>query len=167
MGAALLDHFVSGRCAELLNLPSRAPGHSVGSMPFPSFSGRPFNMGVIGHHHCLIVHPLTGATFSPALSHEALLLLHWTVSFAITLVPRFILGGKDRGCRFAEPSRPVHRLRVDLSSGDSRRVVGEVASVDLPLCHLSQILSPHVFLPLVCSHGSRAGCLSPILGQTP
>ena len=56
---------------------------------------------------------------------------------------------------------------MDLSSGGNRRVGEEVTNTGRPLSHLPQLSSRLVFLPLVQSHGSRDGCISPILGRSP
>ena len=78
--------------------------------------------------------------------------------------------GTECRCRFTELSGPDHRLRVDLGSGESgggRRVGEEVASDGRPLCHLPQLSSPRVFIPLERSYGSGDRCLSPVLGRAP
>ena len=84
-----------GLSVKLLNHPAQAPAHSVGSAPLSSFSAGPFVKSVFGQHLFLTVLQLLGGTFSPALSHVALLLLHWAESFAMTLVPRFTMGARN------------------------------------------------------------------------
>ena len=137
-----------GHCAELLNHRSLAPVHLVGSALLLLFSAGLFSKDVFGHHPYPIVHTLTGRMFSPALSHKALLLLRWAESFAVTLVPQFIMGARNmivdslsRQDRFIGLAWILAQVLVD--------ELGWMASVGRPLCHLPQLSSPHVFLPRV------------------
>ena len=98
---------------ELLDQPPQALGHSIGSAPLQSFSAGLFDRGVFRQHRCPVVHLQTGGTFSPALNHEAQLLLRWTESLNTTLVSQFIMGARN----VIADSRPDNRLGVDLGSG--------------------------------------------------
>ena len=115
------------------------------------------NTSALSYFHCLgplLTCPVSHGHTSPSL--KGVFCHHWCP------VPH---EDKEFGCSFAEPSRPVPRLRVDLSSGGHRGVGEEVINVGRPLYHLPQLSSPRVFLPPVRSHGSGDGSLSPFLGR--
>ena len=146
--------------------PSGTPCYSSQAAPLPSFSDGSFGRGVLGQHNSPVI-------YSQARGH--LFTSFEPQGSASPSLGRIVgdysnapvhHGGMECG-GFPEPSGPGHRFRVDPGSGGGRRVEGEMASDGRPLCHLPQLSSSRLLLPLERSHGGRDGCLPPVLGRAP
>ena len=122
--ASLLNQFVSGRWLlverGVLDQPPRAPGYLVRSAPLQSFSAGSFDEDAFGQHHCSVVHSQTGGHVFTGLESRDPTSPSLGRVFEHHFGAPVHNGGKERGCGFVEPSRPCHRLGVDLGSGGGR-----------------------------------------------
>ena len=142
-----------GRGAELLHQLVRALGHLPRPPPLWSFSAGSLNRSVYRQHHSPVVHPQVAPSLVIGDGDHIGAPVHH--------------GSPERSSGFSEPSGPDHWLRMDLVSGGGRRVGEEVTGGSRSFCHLPQLSSSRVFLPLERSDNGRDGYLSSILGWAP
>ena len=170
-GPNLLDRFVSGSLvgsgAEPLGQTARAPGHPPRPSLLRSLSRGPHSRDLYGQHYSSVLRPQTGqdvlscpeprSPTPPTLGgdHESR-----------TSAPVHDEDMKH-GCGLSEPLGPGHRLRMNLSSGCSGRVVEAVAGGHRSVCHLPQLSTSGIFLPLEQPDGGGDRYLPSIVGRAP